>query len=217
MGPVRPRELPDEPRFAHAGLTHEGHRLPMSSGGVFERLGQLLQLPFAPDEARQAACGAGLEPRPRGDAANQLVDVRRSVESLHGDRAERPDLDKVLGQTQGVTGDERGPGFCNLLHPGGKMGRLPDSGVIHVEVAADGADDHLAGIEPHADLHWRAALALSLVRVKVHPPLHPQRRIARADRVVLVSQRCPEQRHDPVAHHLVDGAFVVMDRLDHPL
>jgi hypothetical protein len=30
-------------------------------------------------------------------------------------------------------------------------------------------------------------------------------------------QRRAEERHDPVAHHLVDGALVVMDGLHHPL
>ena len=32
-----------------------------------------------------------------------------------------------------------------------------------------------------------------------------------------MSQRCAEQSHDPVAHHLVDGTFVAMHRLDHLL
>ena len=63
----------------------------------------------------------------------------------------------------------------------------------------------------------RAALALDLVRVEADPPLHPERGVAGADGVVLVGDRRPEQRHDPVAHDLVDGALVVMDRLHHPL
>jgi hypothetical protein len=35
--------------------------------------------------------------------------------------------------------------------------------------------------------------------------------------VVLVGERRPEQSHDAVAHHLIDGAFVAMDRFHHPL
>src|SRR5262249_38895213 len=42
-------------------------------------------------------------------------------------------------------------------------------------------------------------------------------RIAAADRVVLMADRRPEERHDSVAHDLVDGALVVVDRLHHPL
>jgi hypothetical protein len=35
--------------------------------------------------------------------------------------------------------------------------------------------------------------------------------------VVLVGHGRPEQRHDPVAHDLVDGALVAVDRFHHPL
>jgi len=35
--------------------------------------------------------------------------------------------------------------------------------------------------------------------------------------VILVGQRRPEQGHDSVAHHLVDGALVVVDRFHHQL
>jgi hypothetical protein len=45
--------------------------------------------------------------------------------------------------------------------------------------------------------------------------LHAQRGVAGADRVVLVGDGRAEQRHDPIAHHLVDGALVVMDGLHH--
>ena len=35
--------------------------------------------------------------------------------------------------------------------------------------------------------------------------------------MILVGERRAEERHDPVAHHLVDGALVAVDRLHHPL
>ena len=97
------------------------------------------------------------------------------------------------------------------------MGRLPDGSIVHVQVTADGAHDHLAGIEPHANLHGCATPALDLVRVEVDPPLHAQRGVAGADGVVLMPNRRAEERHDSVAHHLVDGTLVVMDGLHHPL
>ena len=40
---------------------------------------------------------------------------------------------------------------CHLLHAGGQVGRLPDRRAIHAQIGADGADHHLAGVEPHAD------------------------------------------------------------------
>ena len=62
-----------------------------------------------------------------------------------------------------------------------------------------------------------AVRASDLVRVLLHRLLHPERGVARAHRVVLVGERRAEQRHDPVAHHLVDGALVAVDGLHHPL
>jgi len=34
--------------------------------------------------------------------------------------------------------------------------------------------------------------------------------------VVLVGEGCAEERHDAVAHHLVDRTLVTVDRLHHP-
>ena len=47
--------------------------------------------------------------------------------------------------------------------------------------------------------------------------LHAQGGVAGPDGVVLVGERRAEQRHDAVAHHLVDGALVAVDGLHHPL
>ncbi len=47
--------------------------------------------------------------------------------------------------------------------------------------------------------------------------LQVDRGVARPHRVVLVGEGRAEQRHDPVAHHLVDGALVAVDGLHHPL
>ena len=35
--------------------------------------------------------------------------------------------------------------------------------------------------------------------------------------MILMGERGAEERHDPVAHHLVDGALVAVDRLHHVL
>jgi hypothetical protein len=93
LGTVRMRELPDETRFPHAGLAHNGDCLPVSRGRAFERLSELLQLTLASDKAGQAARRASLQPGPcRGDPG-QLVDLRGRLQSLYGNRSQRPDLD----------------------------------------------------------------------------------------------------------------------------
>jgi hypothetical protein len=104
-----------------------------------------------------------------------------------------------------------------LLHACGEMGRLTNGRVVHVQVAPDGADDHLSRVETNADLNEDPFSLPHTVGVPFHRFLHPEGGIARADCVILVGHGCPEQRHNPVAHHLVDGAFVVMDGLHHPL
>ncbi len=50
-----------------------------------------------------------------------------------------------------------------------------------------------------------------------HRLLHSQRRIAGAHGVILMGKRRAEQRHDPVAHHLVHRTFVVVHRFHHML
>ena len=47
--------------------------------------------------------------------------------------------------------------------------------------------------------------------------LHVERGVAGSHGMILMGQRRAEQRHDPVAHHLVHGALVAVDRLHHPL
>jgi hypothetical protein len=59
--------------------------------------------------------------------------------------------------------------------------------------------------------------AARVVRVALQRLLHPERGVARAHRVILVGERRAEQRHDPVAHHLVDGALVAVHGLHHAL
>jgi len=52
-----------------------------------------------------------------------------------------------------------------------------------------------------------------LVRVSSHHFLHPERSKTGPHGVVLVGDRCSEERHDPVAHHLIDCPLVPVDRL----
>ena len=74
--------------------------------------------------------------------------------------------------------------------------------------------DHLARVEPHSDLHVEA-LPTQLVGVPADGLVHPQCRVARPHRVILVGHGSAEERHDPVAHHLVHGALVAVDGLHH--
>ena len=84
-----------------------------------------------------------------------------------------------------------------------------------MEVGADRPDNDLAGIQADADANSDALHPPHLVGVLLHGLLHPECGVASADGVVLMGQRCAEERHDPVAHHLVHRALVAMHGLHH--
>jgi len=92
---------------------------------------------------------------------------------------------------------------------------LSNRRVIHVQIGPDGPDDHLAGVEPHADLDGHALRAEDIFRVLRDCLLHPQCRVTRPYGVVFVGERRAEQRHDPVPHDLVHRALVAVDGLHH--
>ena len=60
-------------------------------------------------------------------------------------------------------------------------------------------------------------VAPHLVGVAADRLLHGQGGVAGAHGVVLVRERGAEERHDAVAHDLVDGALVAVHRLHHAL
>src|SRR5215468_5101134 len=97
------------------------------------------------------------------------------------------------------------------------MCRLPNRAVVHPEIAADRANDHLAGVEPNTNLNGDPAGALQIVPIAADALLHAEGGIARSYRVVLMGNRGTEQRHDPVTHNLIDGALIAMDRFHHLL
>ena len=217
MDAVRVRHLPHEPRFPDARLADDRHHLAMPGGGPLERLAQLLQLGVPPDEARQAARGGRGQPGAAGSGPDQLVDLDRGVQTLHGHRPQRHDLDIPLREPQRVGGEEASPACRELFHPGRQVRGLADRGVVHVEIAADGPDHDLARVQPDADLERDAVGATHLLGIPAHGGLHVERGIARPHGVVLVGERRAEERHDPVAHDLVDRALVAVDGLHHPL
>ncbi|HWC04162.1 MAG TPA: hypothetical protein VHF87_15500 [Methylomirabilota bacterium] len=145
------------------------------------------------------------------------MDLDPGVEALHGYRTQRCDLDIPLREPQRVGSEQGSATRRELLHPGRQVRGLADRGVVHPQIAADRADDHLTGVQPDADLERDAVSAPYLLGVPAHGGLHVDRGVAGPHGVVFVGDRCSKQRHDPVAHHLVHRAFVAVDRLHHPL
>jgi hypothetical protein len=90
-----------------------------------------------------------------------------------------------------------------------------DRVVIDAEVVANRAHQHLARIEADPDAHLDAVRGARPIRLHPHRALDGERRVAGADRVVLMRDRRAEQRHDAVAQDAVDGALVAVDAVHH--
>ena len=95
------------------------------------------------------------------------------------------------------------------------MGGLPNGGVVHVQIVANGAYHDFSGVEPHAHPQLQAMGAAHLLGRSAHGGLHGEGRVAGAQGVVFVGNRGPEQRHDAVAEHLVDGALEAVHGVHH--
>jgi hypothetical protein len=79
-----------------------------------------------------------------------------------------------------------------------------------VQVVVDGPDHHLARVQADPDLHLDPVPAADVRRVAADRLLHGQGRVTGAHGVVLMGDRGPKQRHDAVAHDLVDGALIAV-------
>ena len=152
MRAVRVDLLPHQARLADARLADEGHDLAVTRRRTAECLPQLLELGVPADELGEPAVGTRGQAGAARPGADQLVRLHRRVESLHRHRAKRPHLDVALGQRQRLGRDGDRAGIGELLHARGQVRRLADSGVVHVQIAADGAHHDLPGVEPDADL-----------------------------------------------------------------
>jgi hypothetical protein len=214
---MRVRELPEEAGFPQAGLADHAHDLAVTGLRILESAAERVKLGETADEATEPACRAGLQPGSRHPRPGHLVDLDRLAHPLHGHGAERPDVHVALSQPQRPGRDQDRARHGHLLEPGGQMGRLPDRGIVHVQIAADRADHDLPGVESDPDLDGDPGSALDLLGVALDGGLHPERRVARPYPVVLVSEGRAEERHDPVAHHLVHRPLVAVDRLHHQL
>jgi len=95
------------------------------------------------------------------------------------------------------------------------MGRLAYRRVVHLQVTADGPHYNLPGVQTRSYLDGNALGASYSLSVAFHRLLHSERCVAGAHRVILVSQRRAKESHDPVAHHLVDGALIAVHGFHH--
>ena len=210
-------DLIDQARLAHAGFTHQRDHLAMP--GL--RLGQSLlhdhQLLVPPDKARQAPYHPRLEAAAQGACPDQFIDLHRRRQALDRHGAQGGDPHQPLRQPQRLGGQTNAPGRGQLLHPGRQVRGLAQGRVVHVQVVANGADHHFARVEAHADLHLHAVCPAHLGAIVADGLLHSQGGVTGPDGVIFMGDRRPEERHNAIAHDLVDRAFIAVHRRHHAL
>jgi hypothetical protein len=86
-----------------------------------------------------------------------------------------------------------------------------------VQVVVDGPHHHLAGVEPHSEVHGQAVCVPHLVTVAAQRGLHPQGGIARPHGMIFMCDRRAEEGHNPIPHDLIHRALVAVHRHHHAL
>jgi len=212
---VQPFELQEQAGLADAGVADDAHDLAVPLLGQLQRLLELVQFAGPPHEGGEAAPGAGLEPRPDLRGAQELVGVDGLAAALHRHRPQGRPAEVVLGEGVGGAGDEDGIGLGEALHAGSEADGVSDRGVVQPEVAADGADNDLAGVDANPHLDDGAPLAPYLLAIARHRVADSQGGVKGAPGGVLVGDGGAEEGHDAVAEHVVDRALVAVDGVHH--
>ena len=209
-------ELPQQPRFADARLADHAHELRPPCGARARSSARLI---WSTSSSRPTK---GVRPARRRPAGGPRLPGARDLEHLHGrvealdaDLPEKLEHDVAFDQPGGVGGNQDGARRRGLLHARGQVRGLAHGGVVHAQVVPDRAHHHLAGVQSNPDADDRTE-RLGSRRVRARSPASGARRMLHARRGPR-GRLGPEQRHDPVTHHLVDESVVLMDRRHHEL
>ena len=215
MGMMGVDEFVEEPGFADARLAYNRNNLAAAATRVLGSLVHLLQLGVASDKPCKAARVRSLQPRPHRRCTEEFENLPWLRHSFDRDHSERLHVDEPFCQSDRLRSEAGHPRRRELLHSRREMGRLSHRRVVHSQVAANGADHDIAGVDADPDLNLDPMAAAHFLSVAVDQVLHSERGVAGANRMVLVRQRRSEQRHDAVAHDLIDRALIAMNRLHH--
>ena len=99
---MRVRELVEEARLTHAGLTDDRGDLPATAASELLGAAKLLKLGTATDELSQPSPSGRLQTGARRTGPHNFVDLDGFAQPLDVDGAERLDLDEPLGESERV-------------------------------------------------------------------------------------------------------------------
>ena len=136
-------------------------------------------------------------------------------EPFDGDRPQGVDLHQPLHQAQGGRREADAARRGQLFHARCQVRGFPHGRVVHVQVVANGAHHHFAGVQADAHTQFQATGAADVVGVGAHGGLHRQGGIAGAQGVVLVGNGGTEQGHNAIAEHLVHRALEAVHGVHH--
>ena len=188
-----PAELPGQPGLAQARVTSQAHHLALAADRQVQRPAQLSEFTVAAGERAQLVAGA--DPGRPGTQPDYLERLDRSLLDL--DRGYLLHLEVAADRLGRPLAQQHRTRLRGRLQPGGQHGGVAERGVVHPEAIADRAHYHQAAVNPDPDLH-------------LGPADDADRRQHRTAGMILVRDRCPEQRHEPVAEELVDGSGVAV-------
>ena len=206
------QEFEEQPRLADARIAdeHEGGAGALHGSRVGQP--QRLHLVVAAEQRRQPALARNLqpcapEPLPHDGPAPDGLAL-----ALHGEHAEVFEVEEPGGQPVRLGGADGLAGLGDVEHARGEVGGVADRGVVHAQVAPDGAHHDQAGVDADAQAELDAVQPPHVVAHRLQVTLDGQGGAERAVRVVLVGDGGAEERHDAVAQELVDGALEAVDR-----
>ena len=138
----------------------------------------------------------------------QLPDGHLLRESADRHRRDVIDLDRRHARAVDVVGDHRFAGVRELEEARREIDGVARHRVVAMHRAARVGGDDLAG----RDTHVRGERASVFLRERLQRVVNGSGGTQRAHGVVAVRDRRAEQRHDAVAHVLVDRAATLLDQ-----
>ncbi len=214
--PMRPPELVQQPGLADPGVARDERDLPGAGPHQVEELVEGRDLPLAAHERAEAAVGPDVDAGADAGRPLDLVDVLAALafelQLAHVAQHEVA-LDQLAG---GVADRHRARGRRSLdARPG--VHRVAHREVVHREVDADVTDHHGPAVQTDAEAQIQIARLGKLPAVGLERRLDVQRGASGALRVILVGDRRPEEREEPVAEELGDRPLVTMDLVQHQI
>ncbi len=203
-GGTRPGELVAEAALAHAGLAYDTHHLGVTVERHCEGVLQDGDFTLPPNQGGDPESPGSLERRRRGSRPRQCVDPQRLAGTLDRHGTQILEAEPPLHQPSGVLGQVGPPRLRPCLHPLSQPHRVPESGGVKGHVVAHPSDDHLARVEPQADVQLEPLFLAQAFGVLGNRFDQVPGRMAGATGVILLCQGGTEERHDPVASELVD-------------